>query len=76
MCLEEEQLIADRWYRLACAILATIRGCAIDGSVPDRLWLMSEEGAQWMELCGFDPEATRERLVLGWCEAKREKQAA
>jgi len=66
--------IAEAYYKLACRLFMVVRAGARRGNVEDRLWLMSSDGASFMESLGLDASAVQARLVAEWCQASRKRR--
>jgi hypothetical protein len=56
------------FHQLACENLVRIVNAARAGNMPSRIFLMSDDGQDWLESVGIDVEAAREQLVRQWCE--------
>lgn len=61
--------IAAAYVCLAIRLFRFYRLAALRGNVGDRAWLMSPDGAAFMDAIGLDPCATQARLLAEWARA-------
>jgi hypothetical protein len=56
------------FHMLACENLTRIINAAKAGNMPSRVFLMSDDGEDWLESVGIDVQAARDAFVAQWCE--------